>query len=360
MPLDGDDAFIAKALAPVAERARPQASDRTFLEKRLAEAVAESLADGPFRRNAVVRDKKLANCTLPGWDPQPGTIDVAVVTPDNEPRFVFELKIDDVEWTLWDIYKMVAASELPTVEAAYLVVAGTTKLWGGTRECVELFDLNYAPGDGEVDQVEWYSRFLFARYRKSWKDLLGGGSGRLTRVPKTIWITGIGSWPLSNLPGYEMRVIRVSASHRHDEWLDFSGDWPVPPPPPPEPRYPGEPQSVATSAMTIADLPAPDAEEGTYHRFALTFNGYEEMGSLKRCGRIANESIERWRDSRELPTTIDELRACMFFEQRRWHHFGYGFDEETMAYLKEIVAKLKDLLQAGGRTPTHRIAIPPA
>src|SRR5206468_1809279 len=103
--LEADDAFVASALERAAERAQPQPSDKSFLEKRLVEAVAESLADGRFRPELVVRDKKLANCELPGWDPQPGTIDIAVVTAQNEPRLVFELKIDDVEWTLWDIYK---------------------------------------------------------------------------------------------------------------------------------------------------------------------------------------------------------------------------------------------------------------
>jgi hypothetical protein len=198
--LEADDAFIASVLQRAAERAQPQPTDKSFLEKRLVEAVAASLADGHFHPDAVVCDKKLANCELPGWDPQPGTIDVAVVTPTNEPRIVFELKIDDIEWTLWDIYKMVAASELPTVEAAYLVVAGNLKLWGGARECVELFDLDYSQSGGQIDEVEWYSRFLFSHYRKSWRELLGGGTGRLVHVPRAISITGVGSWPLPNCP----------------------------------------------------------------------------------------------------------------------------------------------------------------
>src|SRR5438132_7118772 len=98
MPLEAHDAFIATALGHAAERVRPQPSDKSFLEKRLAQAVAASLAEGHFRPELVVRDKKLLGSHLPGWDPQPGTIDVAIVTPDNEPRIVFELKIDDVEW----------------------------------------------------------------------------------------------------------------------------------------------------------------------------------------------------------------------------------------------------------------------
>jgi hypothetical protein len=48
---------------------------------------------------------------------------VAVVTPKMEPRAVFELKIDDVEWTLWDIFKMVSAAQLPTVEVELREVA---------------------------------------------------------------------------------------------------------------------------------------------------------------------------------------------------------------------------------------------
>ena len=78
--LDADGAFVAQALARVAERVRPEPGDKSFLERRLAAAVAESLADGFFNPDAIVRDRKLANCELPGWDPQPGTIDVAVVT----------------------------------------------------------------------------------------------------------------------------------------------------------------------------------------------------------------------------------------------------------------------------------------
>jgi hypothetical protein len=236
MPLEADDTFIATALGRAAERVRPEPGDKSFLERRLAEAVAASLGEGYFRPELVVRDKKLVNSQLPGWDPQPGTIDVAIVTPNNEPRIVFELKIDDVEWTLWDIYKMVSATELPTVEAAYVVTAGSPKLWSGKRDCVELFELDYTQPDDQVDSVEWYSRFLFSEFRKAWADLLEGGRGRLQRVPHAIQITAIGRWPLPGYPGHELRAIRVEGSKRRVSWLEFSDDWPVPPLPPPEPR----------------------------------------------------------------------------------------------------------------------------
>jgi hypothetical protein len=342
--LGADNAFVARALARAAERTRPEPGDRSFLEKRLAHAVAESLADGFYRPELVVRDKKLSGCELPGWSPQPGTIDVAVITPANEPRVVFELKVDDVEWTLWDIYKMVAASQLPTVEAAYLAVAGTPGLWNGTRECVELFDLHYPGEDGHVEEVDWHSRFLFSHFRRSWKDLLAGGSGRLTDVAGAICISAVGRWPFPGFPPYELRAIRVRESTFSRERLPFANDWPVPPPPPPEPEYDWEPPLIPTSALTVAHLPAPDADEDEYHRFALSFNGYTELGSDRRCARIANASLEHWRDSGEVPSDIAVLRGCLFFEQRRWHHIGDSFDDLTMSYLKALIARLRQEL----------------
>lgn len=101
---------------------------------------------------------------------------------------------------------------------------------------------------------------------------------------------------------------------------------------------------IPTSALAVSDLPGADADEDAYHRFALSFNGYQELGSTRRCGRIANESLEHWRRSGELPEDVDVLRACLFFEQRRWHHFGHGFNEETMRYLRDIVGRLRQAL----------------
>jgi hypothetical protein len=346
-PLDPDDAYIARALARAAEWAAPNPGDKSFLERRLAEAVAASLADGFFDPDLVVCDKKLMNSELPGWDPQPGTIDVAVVTRRREPRIVFELKRDDVEWTLWDIYKMVAAAELPTVEAAYIVVAGKPKLWASQRECVELFDLDY-DAEEQVDSVEWYSRFLFSHYRKAFQELLEGGRGRLTRVPYSIWISAVGRWPLPNFQDYELRAVRVWGAEREDEPIEFANDWPRPPiRKQQDDNRSGWPKLIPTEELQPEDVPSADAEEDALHRFALSFNGYEENGSFRRCARIANEALARWRETEELPEDLDDLRTSLFFEQRRWHHFGYGFDEVTMTYVRALVAKVFTIL-------THR------
>ena len=97
-------------------------------------------------------------------------------------------------------------------------------------------------------------------------------------------------------------------------------------------------------ALTVDDLPRPDAPEDAYHRFALTTDGYERMGLFAACSRLADEALARWRRSGELPGSLRDLRCCLFFEQRRWRHFGYGFDEETFDYVRALVPEMRRLL----------------
>jgi hypothetical protein len=295
-----------------------------------------------FGASLVARDRRLAGATLADWEPQPGTIDLALVTCAMEPRVTFEAKIDDIEWTLWDIYKMVSATLLPTVDAAYVVVAAQPVAWESSRDCAELFR---PEPEFESKEVEWYSSFLFSEYRRAWRDLLGGGRGRLLRVPNEIRLTRIGEWPLPAYPCYELRALRVAAVE-DSGWLTFDGDWPAEAPTSDIDRT-GWPRLIPTDELGVLDLPSKYAEEQAYHDFALSFDGYRELGSFPRCTRIANGALAAWRESGDLPATMRELRACLFFEQRRWHHYGYGFDDETMAYLRALVAQMRGLLDTG-------------
>ena len=78
---------------------------------------------------------------------------------------------------------------------------------------------------------------------------------------------------------------------------------------------------------------------------ALTFDGYRAYGSTSRLARLANSALERWRAARALPDALTELRACLFFEQRRWHHFGESFDDETMRYVRALIERMRELLR---------------
>lgn len=68
------------------------------------------------------------------------------------------------------------------------------------------------------------------------------------------------------------------------------------------------------------------------------------MGRPGDAQEMANTALERWRETGVIPETLREQRCCLFFEQRRWHHFGHGFDEETMKYARALVAAMRAAL----------------
>ncbi len=86
-------------------------------------------------------------------------------------------------------------------------------------------------------------------------------------------------------------------------------------------------------------VPARGASEEELIEFALSFDGYEYWGE---------ESFDRWgqlqatyRDGGPLPDTLEDLRACLFLEQRAHRHGGRGdFGDDFF----RILARLKELV----------------
>ena len=50
------------------------------------------------------------------------------------------------------------------------------------------------------------------------------------------------------------------------------------------------------------------------------------------CAEIANARRHN---------SLTDLRTCLFFEQRRWRHFGEDPEGEDMAYIREVVEKIR-------------------
>jgi hypothetical protein len=101
---------------------------------------------------------------------------------------------------------------------------------------------------------------------------------------------------------------------------------------------------IPDEELTVEDLPPAGADEDALQAFALTMNGYERMGSFEACAELANAALERWRTTGKLPRSLADLRCCLFFEQHRWRHYGYGFDEATLRYAR-----------ASSSTPTREL-----
>ena len=308
------DAIFARVSGAAAETVAPHAEDKSFLEKRLAAAFSDALESELAPTFRVSLSSKVAGFELPNWDPVPGWFDVAGLNESEQVVAVAELKLDDVDQTLWDIFKVAAALEIPSVEAGYVIACAPPSRWASNAEVVELFD--------DTGEYEWLSRYFFDAYARSWAHLLKGGKGRPTTVPDTSWMKPIARASVRNFAD-ELRAVRIQASRLP---LGLRNGWPVP--------KRGE---IADDELTSDRVPVRSLREDEIHRFALTTNGFERMGSFKRCADLANNAIKRWRENGDLPKSLRDLRCCLFFEQRRWHHFGYGFDEETLRYAMALV-----------------------
>jgi hypothetical protein len=95
---------------------------------------------------------------------------------------------------------------------------------------------------------------------------------------------------------------------------------------------------IANSVLTLTDIPDPGAEWQAFEEFALSFDGYKVWGSFEKCADVANARRQE---------TLTDLRTCLFFEQRRWRHFGEVPDGEAMTYLRQLVEMIRHRVSAG-------------
>lgn len=72
--------------------------------------------------------------------------------------------------------------------------------------------------------------------------------------------------------------------------------------------------------------------------FALTFNGYEFHGGFDECKAIAEKRS---------PTTLTDYRTCLFFEQRRWRHYGSDPEGEDLRYLRWLLSGIRERVRNG-------------
>jgi hypothetical protein len=85
---------------------------------------------------------------------------------------------------------------------------------------------------------------------------------------------------------------------------------------------------VGSDRLGPDDVPPTGSSWDEIAQFALRYEGYAEMGGFEALGDLANSKSF---------STLDEARACLFFEQRRWRHFGDHPDDETMIYIEKLL-----------------------
>jgi hypothetical protein len=105
-------------------------------------------------------------------------------------------------------------------------------------------------------------------------------------------------------------------------------------------------KELANSELTVDDVPGPD-DELWIMEFALTFDGYEHYGGFEACADACNAAGRRYFTEGPLPGSLTELRACLFFEQRRWHHYGDSPDAETRRYMAALLDGIRGHVARG-------------
>jgi len=107
-------------------------------------------------------------------------------------------------------------------------------------------------------------------------------------------------------------------------------------------------KQISNEELKPEHLPTIEAEWDDIALFALSFDAYKHFGSYEDCTRVANDYLKMFGIDRSLPLTLTEARACLFFEQRRWHHFGRDPDEEAMSYIHALLEAIRKIITNEG------------
>ncbi len=75
-------------------------------------------------------------------------------------------------------------------------------------------------------------------------------------------------------------------------------------------------------------------------QFALTYDGYRHHSD---AAKIGNRCVEAWMRNSSLPDDLDTARCALFFEQRRYRHFGSDPEEPVQRYLSALLGRIREL-----------------
>src|SRR4029078_12559088 len=90
---------------------------------------------------------------------------------------------------------------------------------------------------------------------------------------------------------------------------------------------------IQTGELRAHDLPTTYGDWSDYARFAVTFTPKDREGGRE----FAAIAFADWRRAGEVPRALQELRACLWFEQRRWRFMGREPDAEGMQYAAALI-----------------------
>jgi hypothetical protein len=95
----------------------------------------------------------------------------------------------------------------------------------------------------------------------------------------------------------------------------------------------------------LDSIPVPDSSAPWFDiwEFALTYNGYDRHGGFDGMAKIGNRAQRDWARRGTLPKGLGMARAALFFEQRRYHHFGTDPEDEDERYVRALLGRIAEL-----------------
>jgi hypothetical protein len=102
---------------------------------------------------------------------------------------------------------------------------------------------------------------------------------------------------------------------------------------------------IPTSQLTEGDLPPVGSNWAAYAAFAAKFDPSESYRSVEACGEVASWAFSRWQANGQVPIKLDALRACLYFELRRWRFLGQDPNPEAMRWINALIAEMRLLLR---------------
>jgi hypothetical protein len=102
---------------------------------------------------------------------------------------------------------------------------------------------------------------------------------------------------------------------------------------------------IANEDLDITTFPKRRDPFNTLVNFAYSFDGYKHFG-MERCAEIANAALSTFYRTQILPDDINVIRACLFFEARRWTLYKKEPDNKGMIYIHALIDRLEKQLKA--------------
>lgn len=98
---------------------------------------------------------------------------------------------------------------------------------------------------------------------------------------------------------------------------------------------------METDKQKLKAIPHPNSSWDKISNYALTHNGYEHNPNV---AGFANTLSVYFYEKKEIPFsyTIDDLKDCLFYEQRRFRHYGWAPEGEDLKYIQALLSEIRD------------------